>query len=260
MHFTLAVAANNDDLLRGNLLASPCLAPQHGNEVIVQRGFPSAALAYNDAIAKSSNDLIVFAHQDIYFPEPWIKQLERSLDILEVADPKWGVLGCYGTTVNGDYRGYLYSSSQGVHGSPSLKPLPVQTLDEIVLVIRRSSGLEFDPNLPNFHLYGADICLAASARGMASYAICAPCIHNNQQNLILPTEFYECCEHIRSTRKAFLPIQTPCIRITKSKGHIYRRRLHEVYLRCIRRQSVGGRRVQSIDKLVGQFAMVAGRQ
>jgi len=54
----------------------------------------------------------------------------------------------------------------------------VQTLDEIVLIFRRDSGLSFDETLPHFHFYGTDICMRAAEQGRQCYAISAFCVHN----------------------------------------------------------------------------------
>ncbi len=62
-------------------------------------------------------------------------------------------------------------------------------LDELLLVIRRSSGLSFDDGLPSFHLYGADICLQAQMGGMKSYIITAFCIHNSNGVRYLSLEY-----------------------------------------------------------------------
>jgi hypothetical protein len=132
------------------------------------------------------------------------------------------------------------------------QPEPVQTLDEIVLIIRKSSGLRFDDQLPHFHLYGADICLRAAKMGRKSYAIPAFCIHNTQQNLILPREFYQCCMHIKRVWKDALPIQTTCMRLTRFNAPLYRRKLWEVYLR-IRGKQVGGTRTQDVQGLLRDF-------
>lgn len=250
---TFVVAVNDPEILNHNLLRSPCLSDTSRHQVIVQRGFCSMAKAYNEALTKSLNDIVVFVHQDVYLPQQWISQLERALAQLEVSDPQWGVLGCYGITQNGEYRGYVYSAAQQIHGKPFGHPLQVQTLDEIVLVLRRSSGLQFDSTLPHFHLYGSDICLGAAKSGMSSYAIFAPCIHNTRQYLVLPSEFYECCEHIRRRWADSLPIQTTCVRITRFNGRILRRRLQELYLRYIRRQMIGGRRAPNIEPLVERY-------
>lgn len=241
---------NDREVLERNFLASPCLHGTHGHEILVQEQFVSAPKAYNDALERSSNDLIVFCHSDIYLPENWLKDLRCALDYLAIHDPNWGVLGCSGMTVDRRHWRYMYSTGLGVSGHPLAHPEPVQTLDEIVLIMRKSSGLGFDEDLPHFHLYGTDICLRAAAIGMKSYVISAFCIHNTHQNLILAPEFYDCCRHISRVWKDSLPIQTTCIRITKFRVPIYSRRLRESYLRHIRRKEFGGIRVKDVRRLV----------
>ena len=247
---TFVVAVNDRVLFAANFWASPCLRGPHNHQILVQEHFDSAAKAYNDAFKRSSNELIVFCHQDIFFPEAWLSDLRRALEYLEVSDPSWGVLGCSGITGDRRHWRYLYSSGLGVSGEPLAYPEPVQTLDEMVLILRKSSGVRFDERLPHFHLYGADICLRAATMGMKSYAISAFCIHNTRQSLILPKEFYDCCQHIKRVWKDRLPIQTTCIRITRSNIPIYLRRAREFHLRHIRRKEVGGARVNDVQRLV----------
>ena len=251
---TFAVAVNNRELFESNFLASPCFREPHHHQILVQENFDCAAKAYNDAIERSSNDLIVFCHQDIFLPETWLSELDQALDHLQAEDPGWGVLGCYGVTINQTGHGHIYSSGLGTMGKPFERPAPVQTLDEIVLILRKSSGLRFDERLPNFHLYGTDICLRAAAVGMKSYAISAFCVHNTHQSLILPKEFYDCCRHIKRVWKNNLPIQTTCIRITRSNVPIYVRRLKEFRLRYILRREVGGTRVRNVQRLFEECA------
>ena len=247
---TFAVAVNNRELFETNFLASPGFQVSHEHQIIAQERFTSASKAYNDAIDRSSNDLIVFCHQDVFLPEGWLLELRRALERMEVLDPSWGVLGCYGETLADNGRGYVYSSGRGIMGRPFEDPAEVQTLDEIVLILRKSSGLRFDESLPHFHLYGTDICLRAARRQMKNYAISAFCIHNTNQTLVLPSEFYECHGHIRQVWKDRLPIQTTCIRITRSCLSLYRRRLTELYLRHIRRKEYGGTRVSDVRGLL----------
>ena len=241
---TFVVAVNSRDLLERNFLASPGLGKSRHHQILIQDNFTSAAKAYNDAIDRADNDLIVFCHQDVLLPEAWLSQLQRALDDLARSDPKWGVLGSYGNTQDGRGWGHVYSSGDDTIGKPFKRPVGVQTLDEIVLILRKSSGLRFDDSLPHFHFYGTDICLRAAKRGMKSYAVSAFCIHNTHQTLVLPKEFYECCRHIKRVWKEYLPIQTSCIRITKFNFPIYSRRLREFYLRHIRRKEYGGTRVK----------------
>jgi hypothetical protein len=135
----------------------------------------------------------------------------------------------------------------------------IQTLDEVVLIFRRSSGLRFDDHLPHFHLYGADLCLRAAKTGLKTYAIPAFCIHNTNQYLVLPKEFYECCRHIKRRWKDQLPIQTTCVRITRFNRFIYSRRLQEAYLRYVCHKGFIAPRVKDVSQLLQQAAAgVAG--
>jgi hypothetical protein len=246
---TFVAAVNNRDILEKNLLASPCITDRHPHQVILQEHFSSATVAYNDAIEKSVNDLIVFCHQDMFFPLSWIYEFECALRDLETRDSNWGVLGCCGITSNGQLRGYVYSTGLGVIGYPS-SPAEVQTLDEIVLILKKSSGLRFDQSLPYFHLYGTDICLRAAGLGMKSYAISALCVHNTYQGFNLPREFFECCKHIRRVWDESLPIQTTCIKITRSNIPIYIRKLKQMYFKRIRRKEHKVLRAPDVTRLL----------
>ena len=94
----------------------------HPHQVLIQEGYTSASRAYNDGIDLSTNDLIIFVHQDAILPENWFSDLERALSCLEVDDPRWGVLGCYGEPLNDFGRGYVYSSGLGIVGKPFDRP------------------------------------------------------------------------------------------------------------------------------------------
>jgi hypothetical protein len=250
---TFVIAVNNKHVFESNFLASPSLSGPHSHQILVQEGFSSASKAYNDAIDRSTNDLIVFAHQDMIFPESWLLDLRRALDSLQRMDPQWGVLGCYGETLKDGGRGYIYSGGLGVMGKPMDRPVPVQTLDEIVLILRKSSGLRFDESLPHFHFYGADICMAAAARGLKSYAISAFCIHNTQQNFILPKEFYESYRHVKHRWKNSLPIRTTCVTMTRFDIYMYRKRIQEAYLRFVLRKEIGAFRVKDGRTLLAEL-------
>lgn len=233
---SFVVAANNRDILERNLLASPCFRSAHGHQILVREGYSSAADAYNDGLQESANELVIFVHQDVFLPEGWMSRLDSALQQLEKTDPGWGVLGCWGAKENGEYRGHVYSSGWGVLGEDFESPEPVQTLDEIVLIFRKSSRLFFDPRLPHFHFYGTDLCMRAAELEMKSYAMSAFCIHNTAQILRLPEEFYRGYFHIRRVWKDRLPIETTCIRISRSNAQVYRRKLEEFYLSRLRRK------------------------
>jgi hypothetical protein len=221
---TFVVNRSGDpSLFDRNFAASPCLKDVRPDRIIVQEGFPSAATGYNDAIDKAQTDLIVFAHQDVYFPAEWLVDLNRSLEILKNSDPGWGVLGCSGIKYPDLRAGYVHSVGLGILGEPFQHPVPIDTLDEFILILRKSSGLRFDPSLPHFHFYGTDICMLAREQKRGCYAISAFTVHNTSYGYLAP-EFYLCYWHVKKRWRKFLPIQTTCIKVTRwNKELIYRR-------------------------------------
>ena len=94
----------------------------------------------------------------------------------------------------------------------------VRTLDEVVLLVRKSSGIRFDPKLDGFHFYGTDICLEASQRGLKCYAIPAFCFHNSNAYGLFPHSFWEGYFYMRRKWRSVLPVKTPCIEIKRSLG------------------------------------------
>ena len=141
---TFVIAVNNDDIYRSNFLASPLFHADHCHQILPQRNFRSASQAYNAGMNQAQNDLIVFAHQDIFFPEGWIAELQHALKYLAIKDPSWGVLGSFGSKKNRPGGvGLVYTTGMGIHGNKIDSPEQVETLDEIVLVLRKSSGLQF---------------------------------------------------------------------------------------------------------------------
>jgi hypothetical protein len=241
-------------VLRDNFLSSPGLAGFRDHEVLVQENFPSASLAFNDAIRRSSNDLMAFVHQDVILPASWAAQLYRVIAHLNQIDPNWGVLGCWGATRDANFFGHIHSNGLGILGRAFDQPVSVQTLDETVLILQKSGGLRFDDKLPFFHLHGSDICLEAARRGRRSYAISAFCTHNNLPYTILPREFYECYSYVKRKWAAHLPIQTSCIRITRFDFPMRRRRLQEAYLRYIRHKELFGSRAKNVDELLKEVS------
>jgi hypothetical protein len=197
--------------------------PEH--QLIVQEGYLSAAMAYNSALKHAINDIVVFVHQDVFLPDAWLFELLSVLRVLDGSDPNWGVLGCCGITQDRHRFGYLYTPGEGVIGTPMGKPERVRVLDEVLLVLRKSSRLTFSEQLPGFHFYGPDICLEAARRDMKCYAVSAFCIHNSRQYFDFPPEFYSCYRHMKHKWKSSLPIHTSCICISRFDWDVWKRRI-----------------------------------
>jgi Glycosyltransferase like family len=214
---SVIVAVNDRGVLENNLLRSPELAAKSSrHQVLVREGYDSASHAYNSAIEEARHDLMLFVHQDVYLPDGWFESLHRWIRHLDEHASNWGVLGAYGAVSAPEIGvGRIYTNGLGYHGAEIREPQPVETLDEITLVFRKSSGLRFDPHLPYFHMYGTDICLSARMRSLSNYAIPALCVHNTNQLVVLPREFYAGYDYVKRKWRSFLPIQTSCIRISR---------------------------------------------
>lgn len=211
--WSLCVASNDSTLLHENLLASPDIA--EAAAVIVQNGFSSAAHAYNDALERVTTDIVVFAHQDVYLPAGWADGFGQAIERLEKVDPNWAVAGSYGTSYKDRDAGLVYCvANRRMMGRVTGEPQSVDSLDELLLVIKRSSGLRFDEGLRGFHFYGTDICLQAKDRGLSCYAFEELCIHNAEKTEVLPWAFWKGYFYIRKKWRRYLPIATPCICVT----------------------------------------------
>ncbi|HEV2393449.1 MAG TPA: hypothetical protein VG146_13945 [Verrucomicrobiae bacterium] len=240
LNWSLITASNNDSVLQSCLARSPCVS--RATDFQVMRGFASAGAAYNAGIRHSTGDILVFAHQDVYLPDGWEDCLAQAITRLSALDPDWAVLGVWGITVEAKPAGYSYCTGlQKVLGRPFEKPIPCISLDEALVVLRRSAELCFDEKLPAFHLYGTDICLAARQRGMKSYLISAFCIHNTAGLTALPWAFWPAYFYMRHKWWRRLPVMTPCSKVERWPFSLLKQTLVNWYLHQIKRNEVGQR-------------------
>lgn len=240
--WSLIVAVNNEEVLKQTLLASP--AVDSSCQVIPMTGYKSAAEAYNAGLKRADHELVVFAHQDVYLPGDWLTQVDRAVTQLNRTDPEWGVLGLFGVQDNpeGTKVGYCYSTGLGLTlGAPFSCPIEATSLDELVLIVRRSSNLSFDERLPGFHFYGTDICLTARELLMKSYIISAFCIHNSNGIQYFPREFWRGYAYMRNKWRNVLPVTTCCTRITASWVTAARRILKDMASRVLNSHRPGRR-------------------
>lgn len=225
----VVAAVNDNSILAHNLMRSPML---HRPDVAlcVQRDFRSAALAFRSATRKCRGEILVFVHQDVYLPANWPDQLQDSLRRLESSDPNWAVLGIYGVKVNGEQVGCAWSSGLNTMvGQPFEEPAAIESIDEVLIVLRRSSGVEFDPDLPGYHLYGTDLVQTALSRGKGAYAICAPVIHNSRPALYLGSDYFASYRYVARKWRDRLPIHNNVACIVKPGwGYLGMRAHHKI--------------------------------
>jgi hypothetical protein len=98
-------------------------------------------------------------------------------------------------------------------------PLPVeaQSLDELVLILRASAQLRFDPSVNGYHLYGTDIVQTARAAGHSALIVSLPVVHNSARLWHLDRSFWAAYSRLRRKWWSALPLRTPCTQITKGR-------------------------------------------
>ncbi len=215
---SVACASHSETILNANLRRSPLFA--QGISLHVERDAPSAAVAYNRAMLATAAEIVVFAHHDVYLPEGWQSVLQRR--IAELPDD-WGLFGTFGVGLDATPVGPVWSSSLGaIVGRVPLAPVPVQSFDELLIVVRRSSGVRFDEGLPGWHMYGTDIVQSARAAGRGAYAGALPCIHNDRYHEALGADFDAAYRFMQRKWKNVLPLRTPITKISRSGLHLMR--------------------------------------
>ena len=217
MRLATAAAVNDLAVLARCLAASPDI--RAGTLPLATfEGYRTAGLAYNAAIAHLvTAEWIIFAHQDVYLPAGFGRYLTRQLMVLTAYDPDWAVAGVVGTKADGTIVGHSWSSGLGrVIGTPDGLPQRVESLDEMLLVVRTRAGLRFDPALPSFHLYGTDIVQAARAAGWSAYAIDAPAIHHSRPVADLGGGYRAAYRYMQGKWRDLLPIPTTILPVTHS--------------------------------------------
>jgi hypothetical protein len=225
---SLVVYMSDGELIERNLLASPCLGPSADSEVTVVKNCPNAADGLNLGLERAEHEYVVCVHQDVYLPDGWDRCLMQQLEEAERWFGPIGVAGVYGVgevivpedptqPLGAERIGWVVDRGRLLCDGPEL-PARVATLDELLLLVRRDSGLRFDPDL-GFHLYGADICLQARERGLAVVALGALC-HHSSRGIGLPEAFYRSAEVFARKWQHRLPIATPCVIIDRG-GEVY---------------------------------------
>jgi len=129
----------------------------------------SAYAGLDAALAAARGRYVILVHQDVR-PIEGRAALEARLAELDRIDPAWAVAGNAG----GVGPGVLAMRISDPHGGDrrvGALPARVMSLDENLLIVRRSARIGFSRDLDGFHFYGADICLAADVMGRTSYVI-----------------------------------------------------------------------------------------
>jgi hypothetical protein len=221
---SFVACTSDDEILRNNLMASPCIAePGSPHQVIQVREGHQVGAKLNFGLEQARNEWVVCIHQDVWLPPGWDVRLTQEIHEAERRFGPIGLARVYGVgdviarpdptqPLASERTGWVVDRGRLLRDGPEL-PARVATLDELLLVVRRDSGLRFDPAL-GFHLYGADICLQARERGLAVVALGAHC-HHNSRHVGLWDGFHESAAVFARKWSHRLPVATSCVIIDR---------------------------------------------
>lgn len=206
---TFVVATHKEDVFQNNIgISKIFIDNEYG--FIVKRGYTNVQKAYNEGIEEAQTDIVVLLHNDVYCPPEFEDQLLCGVERLEGV--KWGVLGAIGADASGKLYGNMMDRGKNL-GAPVSWPVGVASLVEPILVIKKSNGLRPDENMPNYSLYGTDLCLQARVKALKRFVIGVFVHHNSTSELGQPgrspkieVEFQRSVSHIRNKWKQFLPL------------------------------------------------------
>jgi hypothetical protein len=235
--------------LERDLSRSPAIA----NKKIALKVFwdqESASIAFAGAIAAAAAaaEFIVFTHCDVYFPEYWFERLAWELERLTRMDRSWAVAGFSGMTAAGEQVGRIWDCSldpwtRGMFGKKLLAPVPIVSADEMAFVIRRSAGITFDADLPEFHLYATDIMLTAERAGLRCYGLDVPLIHNAKAQLYVGHDYARAYRYMIKKWRNRLPVPTTCGPLSSTPLTISLRHLRMRYKALFRRSTFSTHRI-----------------
>jgi hypothetical protein len=213
---TFIIPVGNETTYERCFLSSPLFIEECNRDlkfqIIPQRGFKNGSAAFNDGLDRAENDLIVCCHQDVILPVMWADWVSSQVRELERQGVPLGVVGCMGSDFEGTLVGHVYHRDRQMLEHEPL-PARVQTLDELLIAFRKSSGMRFDANLPQFFGYAPDLCMEAHMRGLQNFALNAPCIHETADRRLARRDIYPTWSFLQNKWKKFLPVHTPTVSI-----------------------------------------------
>lgn len=220
--FCVIAAVNDDEILDHCLARSPDIV-SGALPLTIIRNAKSMSEAYNRGLAQTDRPICLFAHQDVYLPEGWLARAVAVLGRLEQDHPDWMVAGPYGVRKNGIHVGRIWDVAMGMAlGETAFEPTPIEALDELLLIVKRQPWFTFDPELPDFHLYGADLVQTAWAAGKSAFAVELPVVHNNRPYSSLGRGYVASYRYARRKWRRRLPIFTTICEISYNPLALWR--------------------------------------
>ena len=131
-------------------------------------------------IRESQSQYLMIVHQDIRCIDNR-SQLLKCIAAISRLDSKWALCGNAGAI--GYHQDILHINNNGKIVRHTNLPARVNSLDENLLIINRSTPITISSDLGGFHLYGTDLCIIADFLGYSSYVIPFMVKHLSHGNL-----------------------------------------------------------------------------
>jgi len=208
---TIITASHNREILENNLLKSPIA---QNDNVLTMMGYTNIPEAYNAGMENFPVDYLMFSHHDVFIPATFEAELQFALKTLP---EDWAVAGVAGVSmINGVRKLFGFIDDRGRDwGSPITDPVPVQTLDELLIIVNMKHGLRFDEQFEQ-DFYSCDLCMQAHERDLGVYVIPGYVHHNSSRKVGERTpSFFESQEKFRKKWFRRLDIATTCAIIKK---------------------------------------------
>jgi hypothetical protein len=168
--------------------------------------YASAGAALNHAVRQASHEVVVMVHQDVYLHD--VDRLAACSRALE--DDRWGVLGANGVTADRTSVGRLRDRVILI-GQTAPAPVPVDTLDEVLVMARREDllrePLSEEPELA-WHAYAVEYALRVRASGRLAGAVDTAITHNSMSTNLARLD--DAHRHVGDLYPKLVPIRTTC--------------------------------------------------
>lgn len=198
-----------DRCLARSISAGSASAPQTQFIAVDNRGklFPSAGAALNHGARQARNDVVVFVHQDVVLHS--LVALEEAAGVL-VAEPGIGIAGAIGIDSRQNIVGRIRDRVVLI-GETVIEPRDVDSLDEVLLLVRREQVLKEplseDPLLA-WHAYGVEYCARSRNAGRRAVALDIPLTHNSLTTNLEALDLAH--QRVGDLYPGLVPLRTTC--------------------------------------------------
>lgn len=121
-----------------------------------------------DLMDGKGTEVAILAHQDMFFRQNWLPQVQEQLSQLP---SDWIVAGIIGKDMEGAIKGKFWDTRVPLQFDYGPLPCEASCFDEAVILVNLKSGFRFNEELTGFDLYGTMCVLQAQEMGGTAWII-----------------------------------------------------------------------------------------